>query len=1058
MTPPPQLSPVLSTATPALTLRERLLRLPGAPVAGPAERQRAEAAVERWRLALERAGPGRFERRLRWDGLDEEQIRAGLYAVEDEAEPAEWALILEEACAAAAAEPVEGDPAVDPADPVPFEEVLLPFVQAARRRLVAAAGTTERVLAPAARAALDRALLRELSGVAGQALLVDFSVSRSRAGGSGISFGFGAPRRTAYLRFVQSMRAAGLAPLVASYPVLARLLAVRAGLWVSTSAELVQRVEADAAALGEHFGGGEPGPVVSLKTGRGETHCAGRTVAEVRFASGLEVMYKPRSMKIDVAFYGLLEWLRGAGLSPDQRILRVLDRDGHGWVEFVRSAPLAGEAEVRDYYERAGALLCLAYLFGTGDLHAGNIIAVGAYPVPIDLETLLMGTPVAASDEAGAPAAPAPVGAPSFTVLNTAMLPHWRTEPGFPRLHTGGLGLQSPEPVVDRRWAFVNTDQMAREDRVRASGIPVNVPRLDGVPVGPREHVDDLVRGFRRCWDVLTAHRAELTSPAGPLARFRGQRVRVLLRDTRIYDAAIRASLHPRHLRDGVDRSIDLERLLNGALASPDRLSYWAAFKAEQHDLDDLDFPYFWCFTDGTVLHDSRGAPVGPFCPVSPADGMLERLARMDERECDRQAALSRFMYALEAAPPATAALAEGAAADAGPLDGATTLAEAREIARALEALAVRDGDGSPRWIGRDGADPVAPNALRLVNERLFDGRAGIALFLAAMDKVGSTGHAVLAAEALLPLRRVLRDPQARAGLAARSGVGAGLGMGGTLYTLTQVGRLTGDAAWLDDARLAAEAITPERIAADNLYEVLGGSAGAALALLSLHDLTGEAWLLDRAVACGTHLLAAVREEPGTGLRAWRPGGGPFTTGFAHGAGGIAAALLRLAGASGRGEFAAAAEAGYRFEESTGSREPAGTGAHGLTRPGHSWAQTWCNGAVGVALGRLLYGGTCSPETVQAAGRWELGSTADHACCGHMGPAELLLVAGEPERALELAGAVVARARAARTYQLAREIRDARLAPAFFQGISGIGYQLLRLTHPQTLPSVLAFR
>jgi lantibiotic modifying enzyme len=82
----------------------------------------------------------------------------------------------------------------------------------------------------------------------------------------------------------------------------------------------------------------------------------------------------------------------------------------------------------------------------------------------------------------------------------------------------------------------------------------------------------------------------------------------------------------------------------------------------------------------------------------------------------------------------------------------------------------------------------------------------------------------------------------------------------------------------------------------------------------------------------------------------------------------------------------------------------------------------------------------------------------DHPCCGHLGRAELLLAAGHPERALDLAGQVVARARSAGTYDISRETPDGRYAPGFFQGISGIGYQLLRLTHPGQLPSVLAFR
>lgn len=1059
MAPPPQLQPAPAPprATQALTLRERLLRLSGAPERAVFDR-RGDEAVELWRAALDRGGSDRFGLRLRWDGLEEARVRAGLYAVEEEGEPAGWELLLGEARAAAAAEPVDGDPALDPAEPVPFEEVVLPFVQVARRRLARAAGAAGRVLAPAARTELERALLRELSGAAGQALLVDFSVARARAGAAGISFR--ALRRGIYLRFVESLRAAGLEPVVASHPVLARLLAVRALLWVSSSAELVLRVEADAAALGEAFGGGEPGQVAWLRTGRGETHRAGRAVAAVRFASGLEVVYKPRSMQIDVAFYGLLEWLRAEGLSPDQRVLRVLERGEYGWAEYVRPLPVADEAEVRDYYERGGALLCLAFLLGAGDLHAENIIAAGAHPVPVDLETLLTGVPVEGLTGGEAPDSSVLRSVTSHTVLGTALLPHWRPAPGVTRLHPGGLGLHAGDTRVERGWVFVNSDLMAREDRPHPLGPPANVPRLDGRPVGPQEHVEELVRGYRRCHAFLVARRAELTSPDSPLARFHGQKVRVLLRDTRVYHTALLATLHPRHLRDGVDRSIQFERLWSGVLARGERPPYWPAFAAEQRDLDDLDFPYFWCFTDGTVLHDSRGTPLGSFCPVSPFEAMLLRLARMDERESERQTALVRFVYALEQGPAATCPPARDAAAGASPLVRAAALAEAREIAGALESLIVRGADGSPVWVGRDGEDAAAPNSLRPINERLFDGRAGVALFLAALDAVGTTGHAALAAEALLPLRRVLRDPRARALLAARTGLGAGFGMGGTLYALAQVGRLTGDSAWIDDARLAAGALAPEVIASDDVLEVLGGSAGAALALLSLHELTGESWLLERALACGTHLLAAARKEPQTGLRAWRTGGGRFATGFAHGTGGIATALLRLARASGRQELAAAAEEGFRFEESSSvARAPVAAGVHpGAEAAAFSWGRTWCNGAVGVVLGRVVHGGTASSETLEAAGEWQLASAPDHPCCGHLGAAELLLVAGRPERALALAGELVARARAARTYRIAREIPDARLAPAFFQGLSGIGYQLLRLTHPGTLPSVLAFR
>lgn len=1056
----PQLPAIAAARACALTLEERLAALPHAPIATASSRARADAAVERWQRILDRDGENRFSRRLRWDGLEEDGIRDALYAPREPGPDEPWTGLLAEACAAAGEGSAAGDPALDPAEPVPFEEVVLPFVQAARRRLRDAAPAAGRVLAPSARAALERALLRELSELAGQALLVDLSVARARAGSAGLSLG--APGTSLYRGFVDSLRAARLEPLVARYPVLARLLAVRAEVWVTTSAELASRADADAGALGELFGVGAPGPITELRTGRGETHCGGRTVAAVRFACGLEVMYKPRSLQLDQAFYGLLEWLRERGLAPDQRVLRVLDGDGYGWVEFVHHGPLESEAELRAYYERAGALLCLASLLGAGDLHAENLIAVGAYPVPVDLETV-MGAPVQPPRGDGAGGAPAlrrPLA--SSTLLATGLLPYWQVGAQGHLFSGGGLGGRDErQRLVERAWSFVNTDRMGRERRTRELDPPCNLPRLDERLVPPAERVEDVVRGFERCHAFLEAHRDALTAPEGPLARFRGQRVRVILRDTRVYGSALQRSLHPGTLHDGIERSLQLEILRTSALGSEEPLPYWPAFAAEQRDLEALDYPYFWSFTDGTALHDARDREMGPFCSVSAYDQAVGRLRGLDAADRRHQASLVRFVYAFSQAPAAAGPAAPPAAAgEPAPLAAADALVEGRAIAAALEALAQRQDDGSPQWIGVDRGDGETGDSLRPLSERLYDGRAGVALFLAALDAAGGTGHAALAAEAMLPLRRAVRDPRGRAALAGEMGIGAGLGMGGVVYALTQLGRLTGDAGWLDDARLAAEALSAERIAADGVLEVLGGAAGAALALLALHRATGDRGVLARAEACGRRLLDAAALEAVTGRRAWPVQGGRFGTGFAHGAGGIAAALQALAAATGDGAFAAAAAEGFAFEDAArepqrvSARHPA-AGKEGGASP---WKQTWCNGTVGVALGRAAHGAPLSPPHLAGADDPALDATPDHPCCGVLGRAELLLAAGEPARAAVLAARVVARAREKGTYHISRDVPDARYSPGFFQGLSGIGYQLLRVTHPGRLPSVLAFR
>jgi lantibiotic modifying enzyme len=233
------------------------------------------------------------------------------------------------------------------------------------------------------------------------------------------------------------------------------------------------------------------------------------------------------------------------------------------------------------------------------------------------------------------------------------------------------------------------------------------------------------------------------------------------------------------------------------------------------------------------------------------------------------------------------------------------------------------------------------------------------------------------------------------------------------------------------------------------------------MGLATLHELTGDRWVLERAETCAAHLLSTRRTEPTTGRRIWEIEGAGYKSGFAHGAGGIAAALLRLGRATGNEEYLAAASEAYDFEgefaaahrvaTSCGDRgAPVGKGAF-------RWEYTWCNGYVGVALGRAAHGGGLDAEVLEGLDT-TVDSMPDHVCCGHMGRAELLLLSGRRDQALALTAAILERAARESSYTIARDVPDARVTPAFFQGASGIGYQLLRLAEPQRVPSVLALR
>jgi lantibiotic modifying enzyme len=188
-----------------------------------------------------------------------------------------------------------------------------------------------------------------------------------------------------------------------------------------------------------------------------------------------------------------------------------------------------------------------------------------------------------------------------------------------------------------------------------------------------------------------------------------------------------------------------------------------------------------------------------------------------------------------------------------------------------------------------------------------------------------------------------------------RATLGGAAGLGSQIYALVHLARRLKDGELLHLATRAAAWFIPKRIALDETLDVFGGSAGSILGLLALWATEGDCHVLNAAVQCGDHLLQKrVRTE--SGHLAW-----PSTwitrplTGFAHGAAGIAYALLRLSEAAGEPRFRQAAEEGIAYETAVYSaksrnwpdfRVPSGS-------QGDQFMVAWCNGAAGVGLGRL---------------------------------------------------------------------------------------------------------
>ncbi|HEX7680867.1 MAG TPA: type 2 lanthipeptide synthetase LanM, partial [Thermoanaerobaculia bacterium] len=375
------------------------------------------------------------------------------------------------------------------------------------------------------------------------------------------------------------------------YPVLARLIAVQIDRWVQFTLEFLERLCSDWQEILAVFAPtGDPGTLTRLETGAGDVHRGGRSVVLTGFSSGFQLVYKPRSLAVDVHFQKLLAWLNEHGHHTPFRTLKLIQRETYGWVEYVSARGCNAPEELRRFYERQGAYLGLFYAMEATDIHYENLIASGEHPVMVDLESLFHpraeGTDV--SDKMELPG----LDALFYSVLRVGLLPQrtWIRSEDDEGIDISGMGMPEGQltPQGVPFLAAANTDEMRIErKRVVVPG-GKNRPNLNGSDVSAFDHVDSISKGFTSIYRLLVKHRNDLLD--GPLADFADDEIRVVFRPTRDYARILQESFHPDVLRDAIDRDRLLDRLWNDVPARP---HLKRVIQAERDDLYSGDIPYF---------------------------------------------------------------------------------------------------------------------------------------------------------------------------------------------------------------------------------------------------------------------------------------------------------------------------------------------------------------------------------------------------------------------------------------------------------------------------------
>jgi type 2 lantibiotic biosynthesis protein LanM len=1075
----------LRAATIDELLSDAFTALPGA----TADADLTGRRVAAWCRASAAGDEALFARRLARDGLTVDRLRQCFAAARPNpaAPPSAWigdAAWVQAALQDRAAKPItrlRGEP-------VAFEELFLPLIAEAERRLwsgldEAASGN----LSETARAHLSLGLLRDLSALSAPALYERFAKERSAGAGS-------------YQQFVAAMQLDGFCRLFEDKPVLLRLLATLVRQWLDTSHEFIGRFAADLPTIRRDLlRTGANDRVAAIERDLSDPHNGGRSVHIVRFGDGAHIVYKPKDLRLDVAWHRLIERLNRADPPVALRAVSTIARDGYGWSEYIDHAACANERGFPLFFQRAGAWLALFHVFAATDLHQENMIACGDHPVPIDLETILQPS----ADEhkiahAEGEAFNAAMDIIANSVMTVGLLPAYGRSVDNNVFVMGGMTADWGARTVIK-WNAINSDAMRPNKAQEPGETNTNLPHHEGRHAKFADHVESFVSGFADYASFLR-RQARDTGPTLLFDGFAGVPVRKVIRPTRFYYMLLQRLKDHRTMDDGAVWSAQADFIARLSEWDKDSDPLWPLLRAERAALLGLNVPHFVAPSDGGEIADTYGASA----QTQAAPGLArarERLQKLDDREIAWQIEVIRentnSILPSDARSPAMAseklAMASEKLAferiEAAPAK-ASFIAEADRIAAELARYAIRRGPAAA-WIGLDWLGDSEVFQLVCLGPELYNGSTGIAVFLAA--HAAATRHELsreLALAALAQLRKNLTSRNVPR-LARALGIGAATGLGSIVYALAVMAKCLDDGDLLADAETAAALVTDELVAADKQLDVMGGSAGAILGLLRLHRDTGSRMVLSRAIKCGEHLLAQPRSGA-EGRRSWigqefraqalatnGSDANPLAhglNGMSHGAAGFAYALSSLAAATGREDFAAAAAECIAYEDSTYDDThhnwPDWRGPNAPT-----WPCQWCHGAPGIGLARLgmqRFGGKAAKLAAEplatdirnaAIGVERASSGAvDTLCCGALGRIEFICeAAGALGRAdlRELAArrlqAVLQQAAATGDYRWNSGKRQFNLG--LFRGLSGVGYTLLRqalvLDGDTSLPNVL---
>lgn len=733
-----------------------------------------------------------------------------------------------------------------------------------------------------------------------------------------------------------------------TYPVLSRCIRERIECQIQYYVQVVQWFREDSDKIGELFFDGEiPGRITGIESGLSDLHNGGKEVLKICLENGKKLLLKPRSMENEQFFTRLLGWI-SERTGSSQYHYTILSRYDHSWCEIVEYQSCESEQDIHQYYRRLGEQLFLAYLLGTSDIHAENLIACGPYPVIVDLEALARpGKEIQAES-----AEDAIYSWIRESVIGTGILPFyvWNKEgegiDGSAIHSKKGQKLPFQIPAV----AEEETSNMYITYREGFTSAGRNLAWMKGKEETIAAYVDDLLSGFSEAYQAVEKEKVFFQRA---LVEGKGLQSRVVLMHTQRYAMLLNSSYHPSLLMDGAEREIFLYSIGQGRWDREERI-----VREEILALLRGDIPCFSSGMDEKSLYAGEEKCEEAFFQRTAYSRILERLGQLDQTDRNKQCDLIRTSMELI---PENKEHFMNQIYEVRADNGFGQTMDKESLNRIIAALTDRlciyaiwnQKKSEVSW-------PVLHFAssgnyawqIRPMGVYFYDGLSGMLLLTTVMQEKQKSERIGRIQKALQrQLFQYTDEGMEELKNLQSQNTGAYTGESSIVYTYLKLYQLTKEAIYLQYSRKHAE-IVSKIVPKDTCADLLGGKAGAAWIFLQMFEQTGEErYVKEAEKAVYSMIPQAVKMDCGIGWKL-ETGENPVS-GMAHGNAGILMPVLELWELTKKQEYEILAQKIREYEESLYDEKRGNWIDRGQDQEEGEDTVAWCHGAAGILLTRL---------------------------------------------------------------------------------------------------------